>query len=104
MGLSAGFVTATTTAAGAATFTVTNTDDAGAGSLRQAILDANGNVGPDIIDFGPAAAGTITLADHLPHVSDDVDIQGPGADVLTVDGAGFNLFGFDDGTTSTISG
>ena len=56
---------------------------------------ATATTGPDIIDFGPAAAGTITLADHLPHVSDDVDIQGPGADVLTVDGAGFNLFGFE---------
>jgi len=28
---------------GAATFTVTNTNDSGAGSLRQAILDANAN-------------------------------------------------------------
>ena len=30
----------------AVTFTVTNTNDAGAGSLRQAILDANANAGP----------------------------------------------------------
>ncbi len=32
-------------------FTVTNTADSGAGSLRQAILDANANAGPDTINF-----------------------------------------------------
>jgi hypothetical protein len=32
-------------------FTVVNTNDAGAGSLRQAILDANANTGPDGIFF-----------------------------------------------------
>jgi hypothetical protein len=36
----------------AATFTVTNTNDSGAGSLRQAILDANAAAGEDTItDF-----------------------------------------------------
>ena len=104
LGVSAGFVAATTTAAGAATFTVTTTDDSGAGSLRQAILDANAAAGADTIDFGPGAAGTITLASSLPHVTDDVDIVGPGAEILTVDGAGFNLFGFENTANSTISG
>ena len=33
------------------TFTVTNTDDAGEGSLRQAILDANAQAGADVIEF-----------------------------------------------------
>ncbi|MEP6923260.1 MAG: hypothetical protein ABI954_02240, partial [Pyrinomonadaceae bacterium] len=37
--------------AAAATFTVTNTNDTGAGSLRQAILDANAAAGDDIIAF-----------------------------------------------------
>ena len=32
-----------------ATYTVTNTSDSGAGSLRQAILDANANTGADTI-------------------------------------------------------
>ena len=36
---------------GAATFTVTNTDDTGPGSLRQAILDANAAPGLDTIAF-----------------------------------------------------
>src|SRR6185503_18088522 len=39
------------TAAPAATFTVINTNDSGAGSLRQAIIDANTNPGLDTISF-----------------------------------------------------
>jgi len=35
----------------AATYTVTNTNDAGAGSFRQAITDANSAFGPDNITF-----------------------------------------------------
>jgi hypothetical protein len=41
----------------AATFTVTNTGDSGAGSLRQAILDANANAGADVIAFDVSGAG-----------------------------------------------
>ncbi len=89
--------------AGANTFTVTTTNDAGAGSLRQAIIDANNNAGADIITFDPAVTGTITLASDLDVVDDDVDIQGPGASVLTVDADGFNAFGFDF-AASSISG
>ncbi len=103
-GASAGFVALTATAAGANTFTVENTADSGAGSLRQAIDDANNNPGADVISFGPGAVGTILLQSGLPVVGDDVDIQGPGASVLTVDGGGqFSLFAFDF-TDSTISG
>jgi hypothetical protein len=35
----------------AAAYTVTNTNDSGSGSLRQAIIDANNNPGPDTIAF-----------------------------------------------------
>ena len=35
------------------TFTVTNTNDSGQGSLRQAILDANANSGADTISVSP---------------------------------------------------
>lgn len=38
-------------AAMAATFTVTNTAGSGAGSLNQAIINANTNAGPDTIAF-----------------------------------------------------
>lgn len=49
-----------------ATFTVVNTNDAGPGSLRQAILDANGNSEPNVILF--AVTGTITLVSALPAI------------------------------------
>ncbi len=74
-------------AAQAATFTVTNTNDAGAGSLRQAIIDANGAAGADIVDAA-GVTGTITLTTGQLAVTDSVDIQGPGAASLTVNGGG----------------
>ena len=53
---------------GAATFTVTTTADSGAGSLRQAITDANSNVGSQTIQFAIPCPGvhTITPATPLP--------------------------------------
>lgn len=69
------------------TYTVMNTADAGAGSLRQAILDANGHPnsgGPDQIHF--AIPGTqvhsIVPVTPLPRITDGVFIDGltqPGA-------------------------
>lgn len=44
------------TAARAATYTVTTTADSGAGSLRQAVADGNGNTSPDTITFAISAA------------------------------------------------
>ena len=54
----------------ATTYTVTNTLDAGAGSLRQAITDANNNAGADIIEFNIAGGGphTIVLSSSLPAI------------------------------------
>lgn len=70
--------------AGAAPFDVMNTNDAGAGSLRQAIIDANGTAGPDTITFGALATGTITLTTGRLDISDDLTITGPGQSNLTV--------------------
>ena len=53
-------------AAQAATFTVTNTSDSGAGSLRQAILDANANPGLDTIAFDIPGAGVHTITPATP--------------------------------------
>jgi len=79
----------------AATFTVTNTNDSGAGSLRQAILDANANVGTDTIDFNIPGAGphTIQPVSVLPTITDPVIIDGytqPGANPNT-NGPGLGL-------------
>jgi hypothetical protein len=77
----------------AVTYTVTNTNDSGAGSLRQAITDANGNAGPDAIHFnipgsdtGCDGNGVCTIAplSALPTFTDAVTIDGytqPGAAV-----------------------
>lgn len=68
----------------AATFTVTNTNDSGAGSLRQAILDANNTAGVDTINFNIPGPGvkTITPLSNLPQITEGVLIDGlsqPGA-------------------------
>src|SRR5437762_4870967 len=69
-------------AARAATFTVTTTNDTGAGSLRQAITDANANGadGTNTIQFAitdpPAGVRTITPASALPPITRPVIIDG----------------------------
>ncbi|HLL38103.1 MAG TPA: choice-of-anchor Q domain-containing protein, partial [Rubrobacteraceae bacterium] len=60
------------------TFTVTNTNDSGAGSLGAAITEANANTGADEITFADGVGGTITLASTLPTVTDP--------EGLTIDG------------------
>ncbi len=63
--------------------TVTNLNDAGPGSLRQAILDtpAGGTV-----DFRPGLTGTITLTTGELALNKELAIAGPGANVITVSG------------------
>ena len=62
----------------AATFSVSSSGDSGAGSLRQAILDANASPGADLIAFNLAGAGVHTLipASPLPLITDPVTIDG----------------------------
>jgi len=72
----------------AATFTVINTNDSGAGSLRQALTDANGTAGPHTIQFAIPGVGlhTINVASFLPTIDEQVTIDGysqPGAAVGT---------------------
>ena len=63
----------------ASTFTVTNLNDSGAGSLRQAVMDANAAAGADTITFASSlGTGTITLTSMLPVITD--------GDGLTIDG------------------
>lgn len=75
-----------TSFAQAATFNVTTNADAGAGSFRQAITDANGSAGPHTIDFSSVSGDTITLGSGLPQISETTELLG--SDV-TLDGGGY---------------
>ena len=80
--------------------TVTNTNDSGLGSLRQALVDANDG---DTITF--AVTGTIGLTSGELLVNKSITISGPGADNLAVDGnAKSRVFHIDFAQTVTISG
>jgi hypothetical protein len=72
----------------AASLTVTNLNNSGPGSLRQAILDANATAGDDTIAFQDGLAGTITLTSGELTIASSLTIQGPGAEVLTLSGGG----------------
>jgi hypothetical protein len=81
------------------TITVTNTNDSGPGSLRQALADANDS---DTITF--AVTGTIGLTSGELLVDKSITISGPGADNLAVDGnAKTRIFHIGAATTVTVS-
>ena len=97
------------------TYTVTNTSDTGAGSLRQAITDAAAASGPALITFAPALSGqTITLTGPLGGTAIAINDAGgvtidatslPGG--LTInDGTAttFRLFSVASGTSLTLRG
>lgn len=64
----------------AATLTVTNLNNIGAGSLRQSVIDA---VSGDTIDFASNVRGTIVLSAKI-SFSKSLIITGPGAGLLTI--------------------
>jgi hypothetical protein len=66
-------------AASASNFPVTNTNDAGAGSLRKAMNDASAHAGPDTITIG--FSDFIHLASSLPTVNDNLTITATGGEV-----------------------
>jgi hypothetical protein len=82
--------------ASAATYTVTNTGDSGAGSLRQAMTDANANGGTDTIVFNIPGSGvhTINVPTQLPTITSPVIIDGTtqpgyaGAPLIELHGVG----------------
>ncbi len=65
---------------------VTNLNDAGAGSLRQAVLDANASYGLDVIEFQAGLNGTITLTSGDIDIYDSLVINAPVPSVITVSG------------------
>jgi predicted outer membrane repeat protein len=67
-------------------FVVDNLGDSGAGTLRQAVIDANANAGAvDTIVFVDGLAGTIQLTSGAIAITEGVQINGPNARVLSVD-------------------
>jgi hypothetical protein len=89
---------------------VTNANDSGAGSLRDAITQTNAANTPDTITFDPtffATPRTIALASQLA-ITDSLTITGPGAANLTLQPTGaataparaFNI----DGTSASFNG
>ncbi|HKR10644.1 MAG TPA: Calx-beta domain-containing protein [Pyrinomonadaceae bacterium] len=66
------------TVAAAQNFVVTNTNNDGAGSLREAIVNANATPGTDTISFNIPGTGvqTISLVTALPDITDPVVIDG----------------------------
>jgi len=88
------------------TFVVTNLNDPGAGSLRQAIVNSNLNPGPDEIVFEEGLEGTIVLNLGRIFIQDDLTINGPSADRITIDADGkspiFDVNDFDDGINKVV--
>jgi hypothetical protein len=112
-----GATLAATGSAQAATITVSNLNDEGPGSLRQAVLDANQNgTGSDDIVFASGLSGTINIGStngNGIYPETPMNIQGPGADKLILQGAAASIdyvvytgsgYGAPAGFPITISG
>ncbi|WP_197526517.1 choice-of-anchor Q domain-containing protein [Botrimarina colliarenosi] len=96
-----------------ATYVVSSTADAGAGSLREAIDLANASAGvADEIVFDETLFSTpqaILLNSQLPTITDALSIAGPGAELLALDGqkqtltqqAAFSILVINDGKAAT---
>jgi titin len=96
--------------AAAAFYTVTTVADSGNGSLRQAILNANGNLGLDTIAFNISGTGPFTIipASALPMITDPVIIDATtqpgyaGTPLIEINGA--NLAAGTDGLLISAGG
>ena len=84
-----------------ATQTVTNTNDNGPGSLRQAIAQASAG---DTIQFAPGLSGTLTLTSGELLLDKNLTITGPGAGQLAVSGNHTSrVFEISTGVTVVLS-
>ena len=87
--------------------TVTNTDDSGPGSLRQALSDAQSG---DSVTFSPSLNGqAISLTSGELTILSDISIIGPGADLLAVERSAmaatqFRIFNIPPNRNVHISG
>ncbi len=74
----------TATTSRAATLTVTNKNDNGGGSLRQAVINANNG---DTIIFAANLSGSIVLSTEIT-INKNLIISGPGVNILGIEGIG----------------
>jgi hypothetical protein len=91
-----------------ATFTVTTTNDSGAGSLRQAVLDANAAAGADDIVFAAGLGGqTITLTtgelELTGELTIDGDVNGDNKADITISGNNASrIFSVESGANADV--
>jgi hypothetical protein len=94
----------------AATFTVVTINDSGAGTLRQAITDANAAPGDDTIAFNLPRPSQITLASALPPISGNLRILNEARDandLITVarpGGSEYRIFNITPGSNVEMAG
>lgn len=88
---------------GAATYSVTNTQDGGPGSLREAVTRLNENLG-GVVDL-TGISGELLITNALPKIVASGEIRGPGPDLLKLNG-GYQtrLLSIATGVTQHISG
>ena len=93
----------------AATYTVSTTADAGAGSFRQAIVDANGNPGGDTINF--TTTGTIALSSTMNAITGETIIDGTtapddliGPDIILSGSSSIDCMVVSNGSNTLIYG
>ncbi len=87
-------------------FTVTNTNDAGTGSLRQAVIDSTNTAGIETIVFDSSfnTARTITLTSGAITIPFEATITGPGAVLLTITGNNADrVFNLPNASNQTVS-
>ncbi len=89
------------------TFTVTNTNNTGSGSLRQAMDNVMALASPGPFTITATASGTINLAAVLPDITKDITFIGPGASNLTVrrnSGGNYRIFNIPNNNTVSFNG
>ena len=77
----------------ATTYNVLNNSDTGPGSLRQAILDSNGNVGINTISWYTSGAGLLTLANNLASINANTTLDATNACTSSMGGTGVTIAG-----------
>lgn len=83
-----------------ATIIVQNLNDSGAGSLRQAVLDANATPALDTVTFKAGLTGTVLLASKI-DITAPIAVKGPGGAKIVLSGGGASqIFNVEDGDTT----